>query len=63
VSPLFTKRSDDLSQQEIVVQLFMSLLGFGLSTVEGYRILFIHYHYHADEQGPSEVRNTVASNV
>ncbi|KAL3769782.1 hypothetical protein ACHAWO_011310 [Cyclotella atomus] len=63
VSPLLTKSPNDLSQQEIAVQVFMSLFGFVLSMMEGYRILFIHYHFHAEEEVPPGGRNTVIERV
>jgi hypothetical protein len=57
VSPLFKKTPDDPSQADIGLRCLLSLFGFGLSMLEGYRIIFTQYHYHSNEQRTTDESN------
>jgi hypothetical protein len=50
MSPLFSKSFENAGNLQIAIHCALSLVGFGFSMLEGYRIIFIHYQYHSDEE-------------
>lgn len=57
-APLFSKSLDDTSNAQIGLQCMLSLLVFSLSVLEGYRILYIQYHFHHGNQRETETSST-----